>query len=455
MSKTIAPRFHILGPGGIGSLFAYHFHHKHIPFTFFQRRAPSLVNNNGPADPLDPPSTLKYMDLTNPGKNSVEPRTVDNISWEPLYPIIDKELFRLDPVYNELSRQPIHQLLVTTKTYQTLDAISKIRHRLRPWTTIVLMQNGMGVREEICESMGWTDPREQPNFVQGIISHGAQKTGNTIVHTGQGNVWLAPIDPAFADSSLKLATIPSFDNLLKVPLTSTNGSSAESLFPTLTQPSITVLSTPYPRNNPDLPFTAPFSNASFSAFYEPLTSDEHLLALRTRSLFETLYSFNQLSADMNLKLLMPAHLLTLQLSKLAVNASVNPIGTLLEAQNGVLYENPEASQAIRDLLTECHKILTHSTEYKALPENFQKEFLSLDALNKTTFSILMASAPNRCSTLQDYLKGSAMCEIDYMNGYFIKMAERSNVEAPLNRMVTEKIKEKFALARKTENRAIA
>ncbi|KAF9337997.1 hypothetical protein BG006_000577 [Podila minutissima] len=455
MSKTIAPRFHILGPGGIGSLFAYHFHHKHIPFTFFQRRAPSLVNKNEPFDTLDSPSTLKYMDLTNPGKNSVEPRAVNNIAWEPLYPIIDKELFRLDPVYNELSRQPIHQLLVTTKTYQTLDAISKIRHRLRPWTTIVLMQNGMGVREEICESMGWTDPREQPNFVQGIISHGAQKTANTIVHTGQGNVWLAPIDPVFADSSSKLATIPSFDNLLKVPLPSTNGSSAASLFPTLTQPSINVLSTPYPRNNPDLPFTAPFSNSSFSAFYEPLASAEHLLALRTRSLFETLYSFNQLAADMNLKLLMPAHLLTLQLSKLAVNASVNPIGTLLEAQNGVLYEKPEASQAIRDLLTECHKILTHSAEYKALPENFQKEFLSLDALNKTTFSILKASAPNRCSTLQDYLKGSAMSEIDYMNGYFIKMAERSNVDAPLNCMVTEKVKEKFALARKTENRATA
>ncbi|KAF9316038.1 2-dehydropantoate 2-reductase (Ketopantoate reductase) (KPA reductase) (KPR) [Podila horticola] len=455
MSKTIAPRFHILGPGGIGSLFAYHFHHKHIPFTFFQRRAPSLVNNNEHADPSDSPATLKYMNLTNPGKNSVEPRAVDNITWEPLYPIIDKELFRLDPVYNELSRQPIHQLLVTTKTYQTLDAISKIRHRLRPWTTIVLMQNGMGVREEICESMGWTDPREQPNFVQGIISHGAQKIGNTIVHTGQGNVWLAPIDPVFADSSLKLATIPSFDNLLKLPLPSTNGSSTESLFPILTQPSMTVLSTPYPRNNPDLPFTAPFSNTSFSAFYEPLASDEHLLTLRTRSLFETLYSFNQLSADMNLKLLMPAHLLTLQLSKLAVNASVNPIGTLLEAQNGVLYEKPQANQAIRDLLTECHKILTHSAEYEALPENFQKEFLSLEALNKTTFSILKASAPNRCSTLQDYLKGSALCEIDYMNGYFIKMAERSNVDAPLNRMVTEKVKEKFALARKTENRAIA
>lgn len=455
MSRTIAPRFHILGPGGIGSLFAYHFHHKHIPFTFFQRKAPSLTNNNGSLDSLDSLSSLKYMDLTNPEKNSVEPRTIDNITWEPLYPIIDKELFRLDPIYNQLSRQPIHQLLVTTKTYQTVDAISKIRHRIRPWTTIVLMQNGMGVREEICESMGWTDPREQPNFIQGIISHGAQKTGNTIVHTGQGDVWLAPIDPVFADSSVKQVTIPSFDSLLKVPLSSPNDSSADNLFPSLIEPSNAVLSTPYPRNNPNLPFTAPFSNINFSAFYEPLASDEHLLTLRTRSLFETLYSFNQLSADMNLKLLMPAHLLTLQLSKLAVNASVNPIGTLLEAQNGVLYENPGASQAIRDLLTECQRILAHSVEYKALPKKFQKELLSLDALVETTFSILKASAPNRCSTLQDYLRGSAVSEIDYMNGYFIKMAERSNVDAPLNRMVIEKVKEKFAMTRKTENRATA
>ncbi|KAG0348628.1 hypothetical protein BG004_004659 [Podila humilis] len=454
MVKPLTPRFHILGPGGIGSLFAYHFHLKHIPFTFFQRKAPVLNHGQGSVDPLDSPDTLKYMDLTNPEKNSVEPKAIFNVAWEPLYPIIDKELFRLDPVYNRLSRQPIHQLLVTTKTYQTLDAISKIRHRLRPWTTIVLMQNGMGVREEICDSMGWTSPREQPNFVQGIVSHGAQKDGNTIVHTGFGNVWLAPIDPVFADVSAKLATFPSFETLLQPSISGSTSESSASLYPTLTEPSKEIMSTPYPRNNPDLPFSAPFTNTNFSAFFEPLTSDDQLLALRTRSLYETLHCFDMLSSAMNLKLLLPAHLLTLQLSKLAVNASVNPIGTLLEARNGVLYEKQDASQAIRDILTECQMILTHSAEYKALPKHFQSDFLSLDALIKTTFDILKASAPNRCSTLQDYLKGSAVSEIDYMNGYLMKMAERSNVGAPLNRIVAEKVKEKFA-RKNAENHATA
>ncbi|KAF9430866.1 hypothetical protein BGZ94_003039 [Podila epigama] len=455
MTRTIAPRFYILGPGGIGSLFAYNFHRKHIPFTFFQRKAPPVNYAFQNDHPSNKPSTLKYMDMTDPLNKSIQPKDIHNIIWEPLYPIIDKELFRLDTVYNLLSRQPIHHLLVTTKTYQTLDAISKIRHRLRPWTTIVLMQNGMGVREEICESMGWSDPREQPIFVQGIISHGAQKTENTIIHTGRGNVWLAPIESTFEESlnEAKLATVPSFDNLLQVSPTTATENSEEDLYPTLVKPPGSVLSAPYPPNNPDLPFKARFTDTPFSSFYTSLTSDQQLLDLRTRSLYETLSSFERLSSDMNLKLLTPAHLLTLQLSKLAVNSSVNPIGTVLEVQNGELLTRTNANEAVRALLRECHQIMSHSAEYQALPKRLQDTFLSLEALTETTFSILKSSASNRCSTLQDFLRGSTTSEIDYMNGYFIKMAERSGVEAPLNHMVTENVKQKFALAAAARNEA--
>ncbi|KAG9325590.1 hypothetical protein KVV02_004892 [Mortierella alpina] len=466
--RPLAPRFHILGPGGIGSLFAYYFHRHHIPFTLFQRKAPpptppSLTHKTN----SNTPTTLKYMNLAALDTASVEPQVVDGVDWEPLYPIIDKELFRYDPVYNELSRSPIHRLLVTTKTYQTVEAISKIRHRLRPWTTIVLMQNGMGVREEICESMGWTDnDAERPNFVQGIISHGAQKMGDTIVHTGRGHVWLAPIvdtppsppvtpgstkdnqDPSSstAEKSLQKKSSPKLDAktladigaLLQKP-------DDGSLFPTLTEPSKAVRSTKYPYTNPST-FVAPFTDAPFSSFYvQP--SPEQLRHLRTRSLYETLAAFQLLSADMDLKILMPEHLLALQLSKLVVNACVNPVATLLEATNGTLIDSAEAHQAVKDLIKESLSILNHSKEFQALDKPLRDEFLTLETLTETTEAILRATKPNRCSTLQDYLKGSQQCEIDYMNGYLLKMAERYGRPAPLNKMVTEKVKDKFAAPR--------
>ncbi|KAF9550552.1 2-dehydropantoate 2-reductase (Ketopantoate reductase) (KPA reductase) (KPR) [Mortierella hygrophila] len=491
------PRFHILGPGGIGSLFAYHFHCHKIPFTFFQRHAPPVppLAKHAPSTketatttgtdtvlrepkPTFPPSTLKYMNLTSLETISVEPQIIDGLDWEPLYPSIDKELFRNDPIYDEMSRAPIHHLLVTTKTYQTVEAISKIRHRLRPWTTIVLMQNGMGVREEICESMGWKDELERPNFVQGIISHGAQKTGDTVVHTGRGHVWLAPVvDPLEAPPPSTVAagagttsdsdsdsaddddddnntdnetrtprwnqsTLPTINKLLKVPAKGSN-----SLYPKLIPPVMMKLSIPYPTTYL-APFAARFSPSTpFSKFYTAPKTRQQLRDLRTKSLFETLAAFEELSEDMELRVLLPDHLLALQLSKVVVNSCVNPVATLLESTNGDLLEKEDAHQAVKNLIKESHYILSQSKEYLALDEQLKKEFLTVEALTETTEAILRATRQNRCSTLQDYLKGSTQCEIDYMNGYLVRLAERSGVDAPLNRMVTEKIKEKFAAPR--------
>ncbi|KAF9898636.1 hypothetical protein BX616_003789 [Lobosporangium transversale] len=403
------------------------------------------------------------MDLTSLEDTSVEPQLINGLEWEPLFPIIDKEIFRHDPVYNELSRSPIHHLLVTTKAYHTVDAIAKIRHRLRPWTTIVLMQNGMGIHEEICESMGWTDENERPIFMQGIISHGAQKLDDTIVHTGRGSVWLAPlldgskstgsdeVSEAETEEGAPLpSSMPSLTKLLSMPVDETT------LFPSIVRPDKNTLYTPYPFGSP-APFSARFTNAPFSTFYTAPTVVRTLRALRTRSLYEALIAFDQLSDAMNLRILMPDHLLALQLSKVIVNACVNPVATLLESTNGGLLDSTTggAHQAVKDLLKESHSILIQSKEYKDLPASFQKEYLSYDALLSTTEGILRATQQNRCSTLQDYLKGSPMSEIDYMNGYLIKMAEKNRKAgtdvqsvAPLNRMVTEKIKEKFGNSRK-------
>ncbi|KAF9997513.1 hypothetical protein BGZ80_001663 [Entomortierella chlamydospora] len=484
----MAPRFHVLGPGGIGSLFAFYFHKHNIPFTFFQRKAPPptpllLVNSkdnysysdalhdgdsNSSSDSSDtattttptskiyksyPPTTLKYMDLTSLSTKSAEPQPIDAINWEPLYPVIDKELFRYDPAYNELSRSPIHHLLVTTKTYQTVDAISKIRHRLRPWSTLVLMQNGMGVQEEICETMGWTDPHERPNFVQGIISHGAQKLEDTIVHTGIGSVWIAPTAESLAgggegeegEDDNEDSSAPSRMKLFR-------SQNSQKMNPKIIRPSHKIMNTPYPYNSPAR-FISPYTNAPFSSFYKPLSSRKELQALRTRSLYETLSTLQLLEDSMGLKILLPENLLALQLSKLVVNACVNPVATLLECTNGNLLDpvTEDAHQAVKDLLKESQHILSQSKEYRDLGEDLQQEHLTLEALTNTTVNILKATRQNRCSTLQDYLKGSQKSEVEYMNGYLIKMAERDRAPemsaesvAPFNRMVMEKIKEKFA-----------
>ncbi|KAF9127383.1 2-dehydropantoate 2-reductase (Ketopantoate reductase) (KPA reductase) (KPR) [Mortierella sp. 14UC] len=282
---------------------------------------------------------------------------------------------------------------------------------------------------------------------------------------GKGHVWLAPVvDPSAASATstsksesdarssgddeeevaeqMNRSTLPNLNRLLRVPTTVSN-----SLFPNLHAPKMIKLSTPYPTGSP-APFAARFNPTTpFSTFYTVPETRTKLRDLRTKSLFETLDAFQDLSEDMELRLLLPDHLLALQLSKLVVNSSVNPVATLLEATNGTLLEQEDAHQAVKNLIKESHSILSQSPEYQALNDQLRREFLTVEALTESTEGILRATRQNRCSTLQDYLKGSTQCEIDYMNGYLVRMAERNGVDAPLNRMVAEKIKEKFAAPR--------
>ncbi|KAG0234580.1 hypothetical protein BGW41_001093 [Actinomortierella wolfii] len=424
----INPRIYILGTGGIGSLFAYHFHKHAIPWTALLRKPP---NTKG-----DPPS-LTYMDCTALDKRSAEPKKIECIAWEPTFPLIDQEVFPNDLVYQEKVRKPIHQLLVATKAYQTVGALSKIKHRIRPWTTIVLMQNGMGTKEEICKSMGWNSARERPNFVQGIISHGAKKTDDTIIHTGQGTVWLSACIDTMAQNSTDILK-PKIDQIFE-----DQQQTEANPYPTLRPLPSSLLSIQYPSDwNPA--FISPFVTPSIPS-YLPLSDDKKIGLLRTKSLLETFTNFNKLSEDLSLKIVYPADLLARQLQKLVVNSCLNPIATLLQVPNGGL-QTPKASTAVKDLLAEAHQIIIHSEEYQLLPPEYQAT-LTLDKLTETTFKIIKDTQANYNSTLQDYRNGSSQSELDYMNGTLIKMAQQSGVSAELHTMVRDQVRNMFSSPR--------
>lgn len=93
-------------------------------------------------------------------------------------------------------RDVIHHLVVTTKTYLTVAAIRPIRHRLRPESTICLLQNGMGVIDELNQQL-FPDPETRPKYIQGVVTHGvnvppeiAQNDPFYAVHAGQGTMAL-------------------------------------------------------------------------------------------------------------------------------------------------------------------------------------------------------------------------------------------------------------------------
>lgn len=84
------------------------------------------------------------------------------------------------------SNDPIYNVIVTTKAQQTVSALESIAHRLTPESTILFLQNGMGVIEEVNENV-FPDPETRPNYLVGINSHGVHATSTcSVVHAGHG-----------------------------------------------------------------------------------------------------------------------------------------------------------------------------------------------------------------------------------------------------------------------------
>jgi 2-dehydropantoate 2-reductase len=84
------------------------------------------------------------------------------------------------------SEETIYNLIVSTKAVNTIAALGPLRHRLTRSSTILFLQNGMGVVEEVCEKL-FPDAETRPTLMMGIISHGVYSQSSfTAVHAGFG-----------------------------------------------------------------------------------------------------------------------------------------------------------------------------------------------------------------------------------------------------------------------------
>lgn len=126
--------------------------------------------------------------------------------------------------------EKIKNLIITTKTYQTKEALQPYLRFIDGDTNLILIQNGLGVSDMLAQEV-FTDPKSQPQLFQGVISHGAfQDQGFTYNHAGLGDLKLArlpwndsePIqsqEEALLDRQsnelMKLLTEPNFAEAIK------------------------------------------------------------------------------------------------------------------------------------------------------------------------------------------------------------------------------------------------
>lgn len=81
----------------------------------------------------------------------------------------------------------IDTLLVCTKAYDSASSIARLAARLTSKSRIVLLNNGIGVKEQVRNAL--KSQKLQTAILEGIISHGVYRISfDTICHAGEGNL---------------------------------------------------------------------------------------------------------------------------------------------------------------------------------------------------------------------------------------------------------------------------
>lgn len=250
---------------------------------------------------------------------------------------------RLDGLQDQVPVQTLHELetaprktfdyaLICTKTYDSLEAGRIAQELLRGEGVAVTLQNGLGNRESIAESVGGE------RVLVGVTAQAATLVEpGSVRHTGSGETLLGPID------------------------------------------------------NP-----------------------QRLHAFNLVKLFGEAGMETTLSDD-------PDSLLW---SKLVINAGINAVAALLHVPNGVLAENPD-----------CRAVMTQAVEEAvAVAQALGIQLPYSDPLAQV-LEICAQTAENRCSTLQDFLRGRPS-EIAVINGVIARLGAEHGVATPINSALT-------------------
>ena len=113
---------------------------------------------------------------------------------------------------------PINFLLVAVKAHLTIDLIRHLKHRLSKSSTILFLQNGMGVLDELDDAL-FPDPSERPYYMSAIVTHCVRREGFLFaVHTVMGSITLgtSPRIPRVSEAPISLQPPPGVDKLVGI-----------------------------------------------------------------------------------------------------------------------------------------------------------------------------------------------------------------------------------------------
>lgn len=100
----------------------------------------------------------------------------------------------------------ITRLIIATKTYQTPDAFVGIMDKVEAHADVILLQNGMGVAEQIEEL------RPDLHLLHAVSTDGAfRRSPHHVVHAGRGITWLGSRDDSDCNALIRDLQVPGLD----------------------------------------------------------------------------------------------------------------------------------------------------------------------------------------------------------------------------------------------------
>ena len=287
-----------------------------------------------------------------------------------------------------LSEEPIHNLIITTKTPVTVSALTALKPRILPTSTLCFLQNGMGVIDDVNEQL-FPDPARRPNYMQGIITHGAnvppekaEQDPFYAVHAGKGTIALGLL----------------------------------------------------PREGPSA--VEPDDSASDVKDVKDekwAPSSRYLLRTLARSPVLCAIGFT------------PTELLQQQLEKLVVNSVLNPLTAILDNRNGSILYNFPLTRTMRLLLAETSHVIRSLPELQNVP-NVNTRF-NPQRLEDLVVSVTQKTANNISSMLAD-VRAGRRTEIEYINGYIVKRGEELNFKCLVNYAIMQTVIGKALMTRR-------
>ena len=116
--------------------------------------------------------------------------------------------------------------------------------------------------------------------------------------------------------------------------------------------------------------------------------------------------------------------------KMLVNCVINPLTHIYQCKNGELFSNAERIDQIKALCEELSAIANNTVEVKIN--------ITAEALFKASETVAQKTAQNTSSMLKDRQLGRPL-ELDYLNGYIVKLAQENNLACPINQQLLRRL----------------